>query len=327
MGDLLGSPRAVRLTGEFHSSKGGCGHQQPACGGRKVGVLGLQPGNGAMVFRARRDQDGRNPAIGGEKRGRVVGVGKGNGKLKEKRRKRRRAEGFDVRCGGRRTSTTGAAGGRLFRASGRLSGRAAGILERKSQGASSHFEIAASSSRESSSHLFSCEPPPHLQALHIPCEEKRRRDRLEREREIEEERNRLWAGSAATDRSRELGLSSWPDQNILGADIIQDDVCTYAEIRTRIPDTISWDYHFEHTGNVPVTFTIRSAVLKEAIDDLEWPSSAVQIRIQPDPPSVTFRAEGHGDLLKCGQHEVGKQTLWSPKDRGHCDQGTMVPGR
>ncbi|KAK8930610.1 hypothetical protein KSP39_PZI016796 [Platanthera zijinensis] len=29
-------------------------------------------------------------------------------------------------------------------------------------------------------------------------------------------------GSAASDRSRELGLSSWPDQNILDADIVQD---------------------------------------------------------------------------------------------------------
>uniref|UniRef100_A0A0A8Z7Z3 Uncharacterized protein n=1 Tax=Arundo donax TaxID=35708 RepID=A0A0A8Z7Z3_ARUDO len=31
----------------------------------------------------------------------------------------------------------------------------------------------------------------------------------------------------------------------------------YAEIRTRIPDTVSWDYHFEHAGNTPVTFTIK----------------------------------------------------------------------
>lgn len=31
----------------------------------------------------------------------------------------------------------------------------------------------------------------------------------------------------------------------------------YAEIRTRIPDTISWDYHFEHAGNTPVTFTVK----------------------------------------------------------------------
>ncbi|KAK8967991.1 hypothetical protein KSP40_PGU011828 [Platanthera guangdongensis] len=47
MGDLLGSPRSAGLTIEFTSSKGGCGHQQPACGGRGVGVLGLQPGSDA----------------------------------------------------------------------------------------------------------------------------------------------------------------------------------------------------------------------------------------------------------------------------------------
>lgn len=40
----------------------------------------------------------------------------------------------------------------------------------------------------------------------------------------------------------------------------------------------------------------QSAVLKEAIDDLEWPGSSIQITLQPDPPSVTFRGEGHGDL-------------------------------
>ncbi|TKW19460.1 hypothetical protein SEVIR_4G021100v4 [Setaria viridis] len=74
------------------------------------------------------------------------------------------------------------------------------------------------------------------------------------------------------------------------------DACLYAEIRTRIPDTISWDYNFEHDGNTPVTFTVKSAVLKETIDDLEWPGSSIQIRMQPDPPTVVFKGEGHGDL-------------------------------
>lgn len=41
---------------------------------------------------------------------------------------------------------------------------------------------------------------------------------------------------------------------------------------------------------------LQSAALKEAIDDLEWPGSSIQIKLQPDPPSVTFRGEGHGDL-------------------------------
>lgn len=40
----------------------------------------------------------------------------------------------------------------------------------------------------------------------------------------------------------------------------------------------------------------QSAALKEAIDDLEWPGSNIQITLEPDPPSVTFRGEGHGDL-------------------------------
>lgn len=40
----------------------------------------------------------------------------------------------------------------------------------------------------------------------------------------------------------------------------------------------------------------QSAALKEAIDDLEWPGSSVQISLQKSPPCVTFRGEGHGDL-------------------------------
>lgn len=43
----------------------------------------------------------------------------------------------------------------------------------------------------------------------------------------------------------------------------------------------------------------KSAALKEAIEDLEWPGSSIQIILQPDPPSVTLRAEGHGDLQVC----------------------------
>ncbi|GFP95698.1 cell cycle checkpoint protein rad1 [Phtheirospermum japonicum] len=74
------------------------------------------------------------------------------------------------------------------------------------------------------------------------------------------------------------------------------DACIYAEIRTRIPETISWDYNFEPAGSTPLSFTVKSAALKEAIDDLEWPGSSIQIKLQPSPPSVIFRGEGHGDL-------------------------------
>lgn len=42
--------------------------------------------------------------------------------------------------------------------------------------------------------------------------------------------------------------------------------------------------------------SIQSAALKEAIDDLEWPGSSIKITVQPNPPSVSFRGEGHGDL-------------------------------
>ncbi|KAG6687888.1 hypothetical protein I3842_11G097400 [Carya illinoinensis] len=87
-----------------------------------------------------------------------------------------------------------------------------------------------------------------------------------------------------------------PDMQLLLKSVDSLDACIYAEIRTRIPDTISWDYNFEPAGSTPLSFTVKSAALKEAIDDLEWPGSSIQIMLQPVPPSVSFRGEGHGDL-------------------------------
>ncbi|KAL3817918.1 hypothetical protein ACJIZ3_003823 [Penstemon smallii] len=87
-----------------------------------------------------------------------------------------------------------------------------------------------------------------------------------------------------------------PDMQLMLRAVDSPDACIYAEIRTRIPETISWDYNFEPAGSTPLTFTVKSAALKEAIDDLEWPGSSIQIKLQPVPPSVIFRGEGHGDL-------------------------------
>ncbi|TXG54269.1 hypothetical protein EZV62_019525 [Acer yangbiense] len=87
-----------------------------------------------------------------------------------------------------------------------------------------------------------------------------------------------------------------PDMQLLLKSVDSLDACIYAEVKTRIPDSISWDYNFEPAGSTPLTFTVKSAALKEAIDDLEWPGSSIQIKLQPDPPAVTFRGEGHGDL-------------------------------
>ncbi|PIA34009.1 hypothetical protein AQUCO_03900121v1 [Aquilegia coerulea] len=87
-----------------------------------------------------------------------------------------------------------------------------------------------------------------------------------------------------------------PDMQLLLKSVDTPDACIYAEIRTKVPDTISWDYNFEPAGSTPLSFTVKSAALKEAIDDLEWPGSSIQIVLQPDPPCVQFRGEGHGDL-------------------------------
>ncbi|XP_010434621.1 PREDICTED: uncharacterized protein LOC104718555 [Camelina sativa] len=87
-----------------------------------------------------------------------------------------------------------------------------------------------------------------------------------------------------------------PDMELLLKSVDTLNACIYSEIRTRIPETVTWDYNFEQAGSVPLTFTVKSAALKEAIDDLEWPGSSVQISLRKEPPCVTFRGEGHGDL-------------------------------
>lgn len=87
------------------------------------------------------------------------------------------------------------------------------------------------------------------------------------------------------------------DMQLLLKLIDAHDTCIYAEIRTRIPDTIPRDFSIDdETAGAPPSFAVKSAALKEAIDDLEWPGSSIQITISPEPPSITFRGEGHGDL-------------------------------
>ncbi|MCO5582907.1 hypothetical protein L7F22_036810 [Adiantum nelumboides] len=88
-----------------------------------------------------------------------------------------------------------------------------------------------------------------------------------------------------------------PDMQLLLKLIDANETCMYAEIRTRIPETIPRDFSVEdENAAAPQSFAVKSAALKEAIDDLEWPGSSIQITLCPDPPSVMFRGEGHGDL-------------------------------
>eukprot|EP00250_Pteridium_aquilinum_P010703 c19576_g1_i1 orf=51-707(-) len=88
-----------------------------------------------------------------------------------------------------------------------------------------------------------------------------------------------------------------PDMQLLLKLIDANETCMYAEIRTRIPDTVPRDFSLDdENSSTPQSFAVKSAALKEAIDDLEWPGSSIQISICPDPPSVIFRGEGHGDL-------------------------------
>ncbi|XP_057977351.1 uncharacterized protein LOC131164285 [Malania oleifera] len=107
-----------------------------------------------------------------------------------------------------------------------------------------------------------------------------------------------------------------PDMQLLLKSVDSLDACIYAEIRTRIPETISWDYNFEPAGSTSLSFTVKSAALKEAIDDLEWPGSSIQVILQPVPPSVTCKGEGHGDLQIDLNYYVNTDLLVA----FHCDQ-------
>ncbi|CAI8607013.1 unnamed protein product [Vicia faba] len=100
-----------------------------------------------------------------------------------------------------------------------------------------------------------------------------------------------------------------PDMQVILKSVDSLDASICAEIRTRIPDTIAWDYNFEPAGANPLTFTVKSAALKEAIEDLEWPGSSIQITMEPDPPCVTLRAEGHGDLQIDFMYSVNSELL------------------
>ncbi|CAN0908146.1 hypothetical protein LINGRAHAP2_LOCUS25145 [Linum grandiflorum] len=46
-----------------------------------------------------------------------------------------------------------------------------------------------------------------------------------------------------------------PDMQLLLKSVESSDACTYAEVRTRIPETVSWDYNFEPEGSV--SFTVK----------------------------------------------------------------------
>ncbi|CAM6100899.1 unnamed protein product [Calypogeia fissa] len=76
------------------------------------------------------------------------------------------------------------------------------------------------------------------------------------------------------------------------------DTCINAWISTRDPDTVPRDYSIEDisAGLTPTSFAVKSAALKDAIEDLEWPGASISLTMCPNPPRVIFKGEGHGDL-------------------------------
>ncbi|XP_023534469.1 uncharacterized protein LOC111796019 isoform X2 [Cucurbita pepo subsp. pepo] len=59
-----------------------------------------------------------------------------------------------------------------------------------------------------------------------------------------------------------------PDMQLLLKSVDSSDACIYAEIRTRIPETISWDYNFEPAGSSPLSFTVKVDFMYYANTDL-----------------------------------------------------------
>ncbi|KAL6556246.1 hypothetical protein OROGR_005534 [Orobanche gracilis] len=51
------------------------------------------------------------------------------------------------------------------------------------------------------------------------------------------------------------------DMQLVLRSVDSPDSCIYAEIRTRIPETISWDYNFEPAGSTPLSFTVKVLLL------------------------------------------------------------------
>lgn len=57
----------------------------------------------------------------------------------------------------------------------------------------------------------------------------------------------------------------------------------------------------------------QTSALKEALEDLEWPNAAVAISFVSNPPMVSFRAEGHGELQVLWSVSIHFLRLWSLK--------------
>lgn len=56
---------------------------------------------------------------------------------------------------------------------------------------------------------------------------------------------------------------------------------------------------------VPLTFLLcAGGLLKEAVDDLEWPGGSVSIRLNRDPAGISMAATGTGSL-EVGSLEAG----------------------
>ncbi|GFZ00796.1 PCNA domain-containing protein [Actinidia rufa] len=96
--------------------------------------------------------------------------------------------------------------------------------------------------------------------------------------------------------------------------IVEESRCLQAKVYLQRENLLRLRQAPIDPSNIGV-FNPQSSALKEAIDDLEWPGSSIQITLQPVPPSVTFRGDGHGDLQIDFKYYVNTDLLVA----FHCD--------
>ena len=102
-----------------------------------------------------------------------------------------------------------------------------------------------------------------------------------------------------------MGTHNADDENLgddgRGAGVV---VNTYAKlgVQSDPPETVDW---LETWQGPDTSFHVPSSLLREAVEDLEWPGGSVRLMVTRDPPQVQFLSTGAGSLsVKLPESEV-----------------------
>ncbi|KXZ56418.1 hypothetical protein GPECTOR_1g372 [Gonium pectorale] len=81
---------------------------------------------------------------------------------------------------------------------------------------------------------------------------------------------------------------------VRGGSGVGSSICTWARITAMEAEAVV-DLG-EYWSEPASSFLCPGLLLKEAVDDLEWPSGPVELLLQQDPPRLVLSAAGHGSL-------------------------------